>query len=156
MNCRTAAVALLLFAPLVSANALADDPSDRRSPTWLLPNMDGPTDESIPTLREVIGHTWAEDVSSHAEIERYLQTLAAAAPDRTRLNSYTKSYEGRSLYTLVISSPENLERIDEIRTNNLKLADPRETAADQAKQIALEAPAVVWLAYGVHGNETSS
>lgn len=156
MNCRTVAAASLLFTSLILANSQADDPSDRRSPTWLLPNLDGPADDSIPTLSDVVGHTWAEDVSSHAEIERYLQALAAAAPNRTRLNSYTKSYEGRSLYTLLISSPENLERLDEIRTNNLKLADPRETAAEQAKQIALEAPAIVWLAYGVHGNETSS
>jgi hypothetical protein len=134
----------------------AQEADDRKSPTWLLPSAELEVDDKIPTLKEVVGHTWGEDVSSYAELERYLHVLVAPAKDRSRLERYGKSYEGRSLYYLVISSPNNIERLEEIRTNNLRLADPRQMPADEARKTASDSPAVLWLAYGVHGNETSS
>ena len=96
------------------------------------------------------------DISSHAEIERYLRSLADAAPDRTRLVRYGQTIEKRGLYYLVITAPKNLARLDEIREANLRLADPRTTTAEQAKAIAETTPAIVWMAYGVHGDEISS
>ena len=41
--------------------------------------------ESADAQAASIGHGWGEEISSHAEIERYLRALTAAAPDRTRL-----------------------------------------------------------------------
>ena len=49
-----------------------------------------------------------------------------------------------------------MARIEEIRENNLRLADPRKTPAAEARAIIENEPAIIWLAYGVHGNETSS
>jgi hypothetical protein len=141
---------------LTSSLLAADDRDERQRPTWLLPVPEVDPDAKIPTLEQVVGHGWAADVSSHAEIERYLHVLAAAAKDRTRLESYGKTYEGRSLYYFVISSPANIKKLDDIRANNLRLADPRATPPDEARKLTAKAPAVVWLAYGVHGNETSS
>ncbi len=66
---------------------------------------------------------------------------------------YGESYEGRSLNYLVISSPENIARLDEIRANNLRIASsPDDPKVDS---IIEDAPAIVWLAYCVHGNEIS-
>jgi hypothetical protein len=141
---------------LCSCSLVADDRDERQNPSWLLPVPEVDADPKIPTLEEVVGHGWAEDVSSHAEIERYLHVLAAATKDRTRLETYGKTYEGRSLYYLVISSPENIEKLDDIRRDNLRLADPLGTSPDDARMLTAESPAIVWLAYGVHGNETSS
>ena len=56
----------------------------------------------------------------------------------------------------MITSPKNLARLDEIREANLRLADPRKTTPEQAKAIAESTPAIVWMAYGVHGDEISS
>jgi hypothetical protein len=134
----------------------ADARADRKSPRWLLPAPELRADPKIPTLKEVVGHDWAAEISSHAEIERYLRALVAAAPDRARLETYGKTYEGRPLYYLVIASPANLLRLESIRAANLRLADPRRTAADEARRLIAAAPAVVWLAYGIHGNESSS
>ena len=156
MNRWPAALALATLTLITSATLSADDRDERKSPTWLLPVPELQPDDKIPTLKEVVGHTWAEDVSSHAEIERYLHVLTAAAPTRTRLVSYGKTYEGRSLYYLVISSPANIKKLDEIRANNLRLADSRATSPEEARKLTAKSPAVVWLAYGVHGNETSS
>ena len=79
-----------------------------------------------------------------------------AAPDRTRLVRYGQTIEKRGLYYLAITGPKNLARLDEIREANLRLADPRKTTPEQAKAIAESTPAIVWMAYGVHGDEISS
>ena len=46
-----------------------------------------------------------------------------------------------------------MQRLDAIRMNNLRLAN---LAKDKAAAIEENAPAIVWLSYNVHGNETSS
>jgi hypothetical protein len=89
-------------------------------------------------------------------MERYLKALVGAASDRAALVPYGRTYEGRTLYYLVISSPENLQRREEIRQQNLQFADPRQSTSDQANELVPRLPAIVWLAFGIHGNETSS
>jgi hypothetical protein len=112
-------------------------------------------DPRIPTLKDTVGHHWGEEITPYADIERYLHVLAKAAADRVVLLPYGTSYEGRTLYYLVISSPENLRRRDEIRAANLQLADPRRTPPAKADPLIAKTPAMVWLACCIHGNETS-
>lgn len=124
-------------------------------PMWLLPMPEIDRDPAIPDSKSVLRYDWGQDISSHLQITVFLESLAANAPDRTRLVQYGTTSEGRSLNYLVISSPENMARLDRIQANIRKLADPR--SCDQAAADALigETPAVVWLAYAVHGNEIS-
>jgi hypothetical protein len=119
-----------------------------------MPEID--SDRKIPTLKQVVDHAWGEDISSHGEIERYLKSLVAAAPERARLVRYGETIEKRGLYYLVITSPGNLARLDDIRAANLRLSDPRKTTAQQANAMLEAQPAIVWMAYGVHGDEISS
>ncbi|MCV5824815.1 M14 family zinc carboxypeptidase, partial [Escherichia coli] len=37
-----------------------------------------------------------------------------------------------------------------------QLTDPRKTSAAQAQAIARDTPAIAWMAYTIHGNESSS
>ena len=60
------------------------------------------------------------------------------------------------MYLCVISSPENINRLDAIKADIARLADPRKTSETEANQIAAVAPIVVWLNYGIHGNESAS
>ena len=129
---------------------------DRGSPRWLLPAPELQPDPKTPTLKQIVGHDWGADITSFDQAERYLQALAKAAPDRLRLVPYGQSYEGRTLYYLTISSPENLRREKEIRIHNLLLADPRRTPPETARELIAKAPVLVWLAHNIHGNETSS
>jgi hypothetical protein len=110
--------------------------------------------DEIPTMEQVVGHKWGEQISSYNEIEEYLEALSNASP-KVMLRSYGKTWEGRTLYYLVISSPENLARLDEIRNGVASLAKV-EVSPDQSNQLIGSLPAIVWLAYGVHGNEISS
>ena len=125
-------------------------------PKGLLPLEEMDADPKIPTLEQVVGFAWAQEITSHAEFERYLHALTEAAPDRTKLVCYGSSYERRSLNYLVISSPANIKRLDEIRQNNLLLSDPRKISDGQAATLIKDSPAIVWLAYNVHGNECSA
>jgi hypothetical protein len=144
---------ILLFGLLVNPGAVSAQP--KKDATWLLPVPEVDADPKIPTLKSVVGHGWAEEISNHTEIERYVRALAAAAPDRCKLVKYGQSNQGKDLFNLIITSPENLKRLDTIREQNLALADPRVTPMGKAEEIAAKAPAVVWFAYCVHGNETS-
>jgi hypothetical protein len=113
-------------------------------------------DPTIPTLRAVVGHHHGERITSHAEAERYLKALAAAAPQRVRLEEHGVTWEGRTLYHLILASPANLARLDQVKAGMQKLADPRKTTDGEAESLIRDLPAVTWLAYGVHGNEISS
>lgn len=113
-------------------------------------------DPAIPTLKQIVGHDWGEQITSHAEAERYLQALTQAAPRRTRLVSYGETWQGRKLYYLVIASEANLARLEQIKADLRRLADPRTLSPAEANRLIETLPAVTWLAYGVHGNEISS
>ncbi len=113
-------------------------------------------DPQIPTLTQVVGHDVAEEISTPEEIVLYVKALAAAAPDRTRLVEYARSWEGRPLYVLAIGSPDRISAIERVRTGLQRLADPRTAAAGEIDRLLKELPVVVWLMHGVHGNEISS
>lgn len=110
--------------------------------------IDGRFDPAIPTLQATVGHAPGTRITSPDETYAYLKALVAAAPDRTRMVQYATSWEGRPLHYVIVSSPENIARLDAIR------ADLANIAAGRASNGA--ALPVTWLAYGVHGNEISS
>ncbi|HEY3442293.1 MAG TPA: M14 family zinc carboxypeptidase [Paludibaculum sp.] len=113
-------------------------------------------DPAIPTVEKVLGHEAGVRIAPHADIVRYFEALAAASPTRIRLFEYAKSWEGRRLIFVAISSEANIKRLDEIKAVQKRLADPRKTPAAEAKRLMGAQPATLGLAYGVHGNEISS
>lgn len=135
-----------------SPSDIGNKPGDE---LWLLPLPGVDADPAIPDSKTVLRYDWGQDISSHLQISIFLESLAQAAPDRTRLVNYGLTYEGRTLNYLVISSPENIARLDEIQANIQKLSDPRTCDQASADEIAKSNPAIVWLAYCVHGNEIS-
>ena len=113
-------------------------------------------DSRIPTLKAVIGHDVGEEISSPEEITIYLKALTAAAPDRTRLVEYAKTWEGRPLHVIVIGAPERIARLDAIKADIARLADPRRLSSDETSRLVEQLPVVVHLEHAVHGNEISS
>jgi len=146
----------VMTVPSLLATGTVQAESGRSAPGWLLPMTEVDPDPTIPTLKAVVGQAWGEEISSVSEIERYLAALSQAAPDRTSLVPYGRTPEKRNLAYLVITSPANRKRLDDIRAANLRLANPLETSREQAEEIAQSLPAIVWMSYGVHGDEISS
>jgi hypothetical protein len=110
--------------------------------------VDGEFDPAIPSLTETVGHAPATRITSPDQAYAYLRALTGAAPERTRLVQYATSWEGRPLYYLILSAPENIARLETIRADMASIA-----AGRSGNGSALP---VTWLAYGVHGNEISS
>lgn len=110
--------------------------------------IDGTFDPAIPTLTATAGHAPGSRITSPDQTYAYLKALADAAPDRAQLVQYATSWEGRPLYYLILSAPQNIARLEAIR------ADMAAIAAGRAGNGS--ALPVTWLAYGVHGNEISS
>lgn len=113
-------------------------------------------DPAIPTLEAVVGHAPGTRITSTGEALAYLQSLAAAAPERTRLVEYARSWEGRPLVYLLVGSAQTIANVDAIKTGMQQLADPAGIDSGRVDALVSDLPAVVWLAYGVHGNEVSS
>jgi hypothetical protein len=116
---------------------------------------DGVYNPKIPTPKQILGYEIGDFITEHYEMERYIDTLAKSS-DRIKVIRYGQSYERRNMYLLIISSPENLARLDEIRANIEKLTDPRVTNETQAKRIAETTPIIVWLNYSNDGDETAA
>lgn len=113
-------------------------------------------DPQIPTLRQVLGHDYGEKITTPEEIVVYLRALNRAAPERTRLVEYARSYEGRPLWLFIVASPGRIADLDRIKADMRRLADPRGLSKPDADRLVRELPAVTWLMHGVHGNEISS
>ncbi|MEO8597924.1 MAG: M14 family metallopeptidase [Candidatus Solibacter sp.] len=113
-------------------------------------------DPKVPTVRQVLGHEPGEKVTNHAGILKYMEALAAAAPNRVKVFEYGESWEGRKLIYAAVGSEANIRRLSEIKSGLERLADPRKTSEAEARKLAAGLPAIVWLSYGVHGNEISS
>ena len=149
LRCVMAGVVMVLLAtPFASGRALIDPPA-ALSAVW--PSVD--YDPAIPTAASVLGFDIGTEMARHDEVSRYFEALAAAAPDRMRLFEYGESWEGRKLIYGVIGNTGNLSRLNEIKQGLAQLADPRRLAKGEAESLIRSLPAVVWLAYSVHGNE---
>ncbi|UCF35547.1 MAG: peptidase M14 [Acidobacteriota bacterium] len=136
------ALSLLMWAPALAAPRLPYLPGTEYDPT-------------IPDLKSVVGHDWGDDLTTHAEILEYVQTLASRSP-LVQIVRSGETWEGRQLIYLTITSAANQQKLEQIRQAMQRLADPRSVSDQEAAELIPELPAVVWLTYGIHGNETSS
>ena len=116
---------------------------------------EGTYDASIPSPAAFLGYELGEQLTLHADVAAYLKALDAAS-DRITMHEYGRTYERRPLYYLVVTSPANHARLDEIRQNNLRLAEGEALSDADADALIASQPVIPWLSYNVHGNEASS
>src|SRR4051794_35640991 len=107
----------------------------------------------LQSPEQFLGYKIGTHYTPHYKIVNYVKAVAQASPQMVKVEEYGKTNEGRELLVAYIASPENLRRLGEIRQNNLRVAG---LAKDKITGSIDNAPAVVWLSYNVHGNETSS
>lgn len=111
--------------------------------------------QNPPELLAVVGHDSGERITRSADVRRYFEALRAANPDRMVMGDYAQSWEGRPLFWAAVGSPRNIARLDAVKAATNALADPRKTSPEQARALINDTPAIVWMAYSVHGNEIS-
>ncbi|MGZ3339088.1 MAG: M14 family zinc carboxypeptidase, partial [Reyranella sp.] len=99
--------------------------------------------------------TLGDRFTPHARILDYFHLLTTRS-NLITMQQFGETYEHRPLMLAVITSPKNRAALDTIRANVAALTDPNATSPARANEIARTTPAVAWLAFGVHGNESSS
>lgn len=114
----------------------------------------GPYDPAVPTPASVLGYELGERFTPHHMLMRYVDRVAAASP-RVRLDTVARSVEGREVVLLTVTSEANGQRLDAIRADAARIADPRGAPAGAVDAAAGRLPVVVWLGFTVHGPEAS-
>ncbi|HKG93503.1 MAG TPA: M14 family zinc carboxypeptidase [Gemmatimonadaceae bacterium] len=114
----------------------------------------GPYRPGVPRPESVLGYQVGELNTQFAMQERVLLAIAAAATDRVRVEEIGSSYERRTMRLFIVSAPENIQRLDAIRADLDRIADPRSVAQAELDAIAARVPVVVWINESVHGNES--
>ncbi|WNO59809.1 M14 family zinc carboxypeptidase [Rheinheimera sp. MMS21-TC3] len=102
---------------------------------------------SMPSPKQVLGFEVGQWHVRHDQIQHYFEQLAEKS-SRAQLEIIGYSHEQRPMLQMVISAPENINRLQEIRQQHLA------AARGDAKPNE-HAPVVIWLGYSIHGNEPS-
>jgi len=111
---------------------------------------------NVPRPQSILRYDVGDHHTTYAQMEQVINAIAAAAPDRVKIFDIGTTNEHRMQHLVAISAPENIARLDEIKAANARLADPRKTSTSEAAQITANNPAIAWMAYTIHGNESSS
>ena len=109
-----------------------------------------PFDENIKSPEDFLGYPIGSHHTRHDRLVAYFEYLSEAS-NKAKLQVYGETYEKRPLIILTISSKSNINNLDELKKEHLKLTDPTASSLDFTKQ-----PVFINLGYGVHGNEPSS
>lgn len=102
----------------------------------------------VQTPAEFLGYEIGTQFSRHADVVDYFEHVASNS-DYVTFQSYGKTNERRPLTYAVISTPQNIANLENIRQNHLQQAGLQ--SGSGTSNIA-----IVWLSYNVHGNEASS
>ena len=116
---------------------------------------------AVPTPASVLGWEPCADykLATYEQIEDYFRQAAAAAPGRMRLVEMGKTSEGRTQVLAVVSSEENIRQLDRYKEIARKLAlvkdGARPLSDDDARALAREGKAIVWIDFGLHSIEVA-
>jgi hypothetical protein len=110
----------------------------------------------VPTPERVFGFRPGADykLATYDQAVDYLRQLAASSR-HIRLIEAGKTTRGRAMYFALISTPENLARIERYRTIAQRLAHPAGLADIEARALAREGKAIVHIDGGLHSTEVA-
>lgn len=110
--------------------------------------------QQIPEPEDVIGFDPGENykLADNEQLEAYYRELADAS-DRIELEVIGETHRGRDLLMLVVSSEENLERLDHYRQISERLAKADDLDDNEARELAREGKSIVWIDSGLHSAE---
>ena len=147
----------LLLITILSTNLLSStlmEPTSFSKDLYKENILDGSYNDDIDHPNTFLDFKIGERVATPEQISEAILSWANQS-NRMIVKEYAKSHEGRPLYALFISSPSNLAKLDEIKKNVNLLADGENTNANKARALINDLPAIAWMAYSIHGNETS-
>ncbi len=144
---------IFIFTLNINANTLMN-PTSLSKDIYQEVILDDNYIDSVDHPNEFLDFDYATRVATPEQITSALKSWANQS-DRLKVIEYARSHENRPLHAVFISSPENLKNLNSIKDKISQLADARITNDRKAKTLINELPAVAWMAYSIHGNETS-
>jgi hypothetical protein len=110
----------------------------------------------VPTPESVFGFAPGADYKlfTYEESVGYFKKLAAATP-YVKIVEAGRTSEGRVMCFALISTPENLSKVDHYREIAQRLAHPQGLSEAAARQLAREGKAIVHLDGGLHSTEVA-
>jgi hypothetical protein len=109
---------------------------------------------AITSPKQHFGHDIGDDyfLANYTHYVEYVRKLAKES-NRMSVVEIGKTEEGRPELTAIITSPENHKRLAQFKDMNRKLALAEGLTDDQARQLARDGKAVVWIDGGLHATE---
>jgi zinc carboxypeptidase len=108
----------------------------------------------VTTPKEQLGFNFGDDyqLANYTQLVDYWKKLAGQT-DRMKLVEIGKSAEGRTMLMAIITAPENHKKLDRYKEIARRLAAAEGLTDDQARALAAEGKAVVWIDGGLHATE---
>jgi hypothetical protein len=129
------ALALLLLVPVPQASTQSPGPA-------------------VTSPQRQFGAAVGDDyfLATYAQLEEYWRKLDRES-DRMQLVDIGRTEEGRTQWMAIISAPENLKQLNRYKNVSRRLSLAEGLNDQQARALAAEGKAVVWLDGGLHANE---
>ncbi len=110
--------------------------------------------QNVPSPKSHFGFNIGDNyqLANYTQTEAYLQKLAAAS-NKMKLQSIGTTEEGRTQYMVIVSDPSNLAKLAKYKSISQQMARAEGLTDTDAKQLANEGKAVVWIDGGLHANE---
>ena len=109
---------------------------------------------AVTSPKEQFGFDIGDDyvLANYTQIEAYWKKLDAQS-DRMLLVDIGRTEEGRSQWMAIVSAPENLRALDRYKDISRRLAHAGTLSDDQARALAADGKAIVWIDGGLHASE---
>ena len=144
---------LLLISINIQSNSLLD-PTSLSKDLYTKNILSGDYEDNIDHPSQFLDFNYGDRVASPEQITNALGKWSKQST-KLKVVEYARTHEDRPLHAVFISSSNNLNNLNNIKNNISKLSDARKTSDREAAQIINNLPAVAWMAYSIHGNETS-
>ena len=109
---------------------------------------------AVTTPKEFFGFNIGDDyqLANYTQFIEYWQKLDKES-DRMKVVEIGKTAEGRPQLMAIITSPENFKKLDRYKEISRRLALAEGLTDEQARALAKEGKAVVWIDGGLHATE---
>jgi len=154
LRCRTLTFFIVLFCSFNSSAGIKMKPTPVVGLEYQKQLHQGKYDASIPTAQSLLGFPVGKRTATPEQIVTLINNWDAAS-NKMQLVEYARSHENRPLYYALISTPENLKKITSVKADLARLANPKNLGSVEADKIIARLPAISWMAYSIHGNESS-
>jgi hypothetical protein len=118
-------------------------------------SLSAQTAPKLTTPQEALGFNVGDDyqVANYTQLTAWWKKLATES-DRMKMVDMGPTAEGRRQYMAVLSSPANLKNLEHYRDIARRLAHAEGLTEQQARDLAREGKAIVWIDGGLHASES--